>query len=115
MSGDDGQNMLNSEVLHPTQALDGIPKIVAKAMQVDFDAQISGYLICAIPDPQGMIGVIYVDDRGRFANGSSIRTSRVVASSIIKGYVVVETLNSLYVICSWSGCKQYLYPSRARH
>ncbi|WP_122388410.1 hypothetical protein [Pseudomonas syringae group genomosp. 3] len=95
--------MLNSEVLHDAQGHDGIPTIVATAMKIDFGVQISGYLICVVPDPLGMIGVIYGDDRGRFADGRSIRTSRRVASSTIEGYEVVQTLNSRCVICSWSG------------
>lgn len=101
--------MLNSEVLHDAQGHDGIPTIVATAMKIDFGVQISGYLIYVVPDPLGMIGVIYGDDRGRFADGRSIRTSRKVASSTIEGYEVVQTLNSRYVICSWSGYSKDLY------
>lgn len=101
--------MLNSEVLHDAQEHDGIPTIVATTMKIDFGVQISGYLISVVPDPLGMIGVIYGDDRGRFADGRSIRTSRTVASSNIEGCEVVQTLNSRYVICSWSGYSRDLY------
>jgi len=107
--------MLNSEVLHDAQGQEGIPTIVATAMKIDFGAQISGYLICVVPEPPGMIGIIYGDDRGRFADGRSIRTSRKVASSTIKGYEVVQTRNSRYVICSWSGYGKDLYWSGVRH
>jgi hypothetical protein len=107
--------MLNSEIILDVQEQDGLPTIVATAMKTDFGFPISGYLICVVPEPPGMIGVIYGDDRGRFANGKSIRTSRKVASSTIKGYEVVQTRNSRYVICSWSGNGKDVYWSGVRH
>lgn len=107
--------MLNSEIILDVHEQDGLPTIVASAMKIDFGVQISGYLICVVPESPRMIGVIYGDDRRRFENGRSIRTSRLVASSTIKGYVVAQTLNSRYVICSWGGCKEDLYFSGVRH
>lgn len=107
--------MLNSKIILDVQEQDGIPTIVATAMKTDFGVQISGYLICVVPESPGMIGVIYGDDRRRFENGTSIRTSRLIASSTIKGYVVAQTLNSRYVICNWSGNGKDLYWSGVRH
>ncbi|MDC6379916.1 hypothetical protein BW687_006965 [Pseudomonas graminis] len=79
-----------------------IPARVRNAMATDFGVAITGYLICAAAERMTLIGIVFGDNRGRFKNGHSIRTSVVMERKLIHGYVIVETLNSRYVICDWS-------------
>ncbi len=97
-----GQSFLHSEVIADIPVAVGIPAKVAAAMKIEFGFRVTGYLVCAVREGLGMIGVVYGDEKGRFANGHSIRTSAVLDAEVIQGYVVVQTLNSLYVICDWA-------------
>jgi hypothetical protein len=71
-------------------------------MTVDFGLEVTGYLVCAIETPPVFGGIVYADTRGRFEDGTSIRTSLIRGISFQKGYGVLSTFSgSCYVIVSW--------------
>jgi len=72
------------------------------AQKIDFGVPITGYLCCAEFQPPCMTGIVFLEARGRFEDGRSIRTSRVVRVFDLEGYQLCETSNrSRYVICHW--------------
>jgi hypothetical protein len=78
------------------------PKCVGDAKNIDFGAPITGYLCCAEFQPPCLIGVVFSETRGRFADGKTIRTSRIERVFELFGYHLCETFNgSRYVICHW--------------
>ena len=78
------------------------PKCVGDAKNIDFGAPITGYLCCAEFQPPCLIGVVFSETRGRFADGKTIRTSRIERVFELLGYHLCETFNgSRYVICHW--------------
>nr|WP_314576515.1 hypothetical protein [uncultured Pseudomonas sp.] len=80
----------------------GLPKEVVAAIDVDFPVSITGYLCNVEIEGYCAIGVIFRDGAARFRTGATIRTSSIVSCDLIQGYVVLETLNSWYVACSWA-------------
>ncbi len=78
---------------------------VAKAMDTQFDLAVTAYLSSAqyMEGEVCLTGVIFGDDRKRFADGTTIFTSMIIRSQELQGYLVVHTLNSSYVICDWAG------------
>jgi hypothetical protein len=92
------KSKLIGEMIDPAS----IPATVLNAMTIDFRVPISGYLICAEAEGVALIGIVFGDNKGRFRNGHSIRTSVVLERQVIHGHVIVETLNSRYVVCDWS-------------
>lgn len=81
-----------------------IPSSVAKAMDTQFDVTVTAYL-SSVQYGEGeayMIGVIFGDDRKRFTDGSTICTSIIMKTEERRGYLVVHTMNSCYVICDWA-------------
>ena len=80
----------------------GFPKCVLDAKAVDFGVQITGYLCCAEFQPPCVIGVVFSETRGRFADGKTIRSSKLERVFKLKGYQLCETFyGSRYVICHW--------------
>lgn len=80
----------------------GLPQCVLDAKAVDFGVQINGYLCCAEFQPPCVIGVVFSETRGRFADGKTIRSSKLERVFELKGYQLCETSNgSRYVICHW--------------
>ncbi|MNJ54653.1 hypothetical protein D3C77_501040 [compost metagenome] len=82
-----------------------IPSGVAKAMDTQFDLAVSAYL-SSVQYGEGEVyltGVIFGDDRKRFADGTTIFTSIIMGSEEQQGYLIIHTLNSSYVICDWAG------------
>lgn len=74
-------------------------------MDTQFDVAVTAYLSSA-QYGEGEVyltGIIFGDERKRFADGSTICTSIVIGSQELQGYLVVHTLNSSYVICDWAG------------
>jgi hypothetical protein len=82
--------------------ISAIPSIVGKAMKVDFKKPVTAYLCYARLYGHCAVGLVFGDRIGRFADGNAIHTSNVVSRTSVNGYVVLETLNSRYVICTWS-------------
>ncbi|WP_422422197.1 hypothetical protein [Pseudomonas sp. GZD-222] len=82
-----------------------IPKSVSKAMQAELNLEITGYLSSVEygPGERFLRGVVFGDREKRFDDGEPIRTSVIMTSQEIQGYLVVQTLNSLYVVCDWAG------------
>lgn len=93
---------LNSKLIHEIVDPVLVPTNVLTAMKKDFCVPITGYLTCAAAEGTCLVGIVFGDNTGRFANGHSIRTSVVLERQLMHGYVIVETLNSRYVICDWS-------------
>lgn len=80
----------------------GFPKSVLKAQEVDFGVSITKYLCCAEFLTPCMTGIVFLERRGRFQDGRSIRTSRIERVFDLLGYQLCETSNrSRYVICHW--------------
>jgi hypothetical protein len=95
------EKLLASRVINESIESVLLPTKVVSAMKVDFGLQITGYLICAAAEGLRLVGIVFGDSTGRFADGHSIRTSMVLSQEVIHGYVIAETLNSRYVICGW--------------
>lgn len=80
----------------------GLPRCVLGAKEIDFGVPISGYLCCAEFQPPCVIGVVFSETRGRFADGKTIRSSKLERVLQLKGYQLCETFSgSRYVICHW--------------
>ncbi len=78
------------------------PASVERVMGVQFEFSVSGYLCCATVDTEinCLVGVVYRETRGRFRDGSTIRTSWLRRRFESRGYHVFETFNrSAYVVC----------------
>lgn len=83
-----------------------VPRNVREAMSVDFGLDVTGYLVCAIESPPVFGGIVYADRRGRFEDGTSIRTSLILGISFQSGYSILSTFSgSCYVIVSWHPSK----------
>lgn len=82
-----------------------IPSRVAKAMGTQFDVAVTAYLSSAQYGEGDvyLTGIVFGDDRQRFADGTAIFTSIIIGSQELQGYLVVHTLNSSYVVCDWAG------------
>ena len=80
----------------------GLPQCVRDAKKIDFGVPISGYLCCAEFQPPCVIGVFFSETRGRFADGKTIRSSKLERVFQVKGYQLCETFSgSRYLICHW--------------
>ena len=79
-----------------------IPSAVADAMKVDFGIAVTAYLCCTAFTGYCAIGLVFSDRFGRFDDGDGICTSNVLSMTMIKGYAVLETLNSWYVVITWA-------------
>ncbi|TPG91171.1 hypothetical protein EAH72_27350 [Pseudomonas caspiana] len=80
----------------------GLPQCVRDAKKIDFGVPISGYLCCAEFQPPCVIGVFFSETPGRFADGKTIRSSKLERVFQVKGYQLCETLSgSRYLICHW--------------
>jgi hypothetical protein len=79
-----------------------IPESVERAMGVRFEFPATAYMCCARVDHEinCLIGVVYQEQRGRFRDGATVRTSSLRRQFEIQGYHVFETCNgSSYVVC----------------
>ena len=85
--------------------LAAMPSSVKKAMQIDFGWKITAYLSCVEYGAGELYlqGIVFRDRENRFDDGDPIRTSIIMASEQIQGYLVVQTLSSRYVVCDWAG------------
>jgi len=82
-----------------------IPSEVVKAMQIQFDLNVTAYLT-SVQYGEGEVylkGIIFGDKRQRFVNGTAIFTSPIISVHELQGYLFAHTLNSSYVICDWAG------------
>lgn len=85
--------------------LAAMPSSVKKAMQIDFGWEITAYL-SSVEYGAGELyleGIVFRDREKRFDDGDPIRTSIIMGSEQIQGYLVVQTLSSRYVVCDWAG------------
>lgn len=79
-----------------------LPKCVLDAQTINFGMPVTGYLCCAEFQPPCVIGVVFSETRGRFADGKTIHSSRLERVFELMGYQLCETQNgSRYVICHW--------------
>lgn len=81
-----------------------IPSTVAKAM-VAITTNVTAYL-SSVEYGAGELflkGVVFGDQEKRFNDGDTICTSVIRRTLHVDGYLVVETLNSSYVVCDWGG------------
>lgn len=81
------------------------PSTVAKTMETDFGIPITAYLSAAVFGAGELYieGLVFKDSGRRFDDGDRIRTSIIMSSHTVQGYLVVQTLSSTYVICDWAG------------
>ncbi|SDQ92083.1 hypothetical protein SAMN05216487_4659 [Pseudomonas sp. UC 17F4] len=85
--------------------LAAMPSSVKKAMQIDFGWEITAFL-SSVEYGTGELfleGIVFCDREKRFDDGDPIRTSFIMGSKEVQGYLVVQTLSSRYVICDWAG------------
>lgn len=82
-----------------------LPTSLAKAMKVDFGVPITAYISAAAYGAGDMYleGVVFGDRAARFDDGDTIRTSIIMNSETIGGFLVVQTLSSIYVVCDFLG------------
>lgn len=82
-----------------------MPRTVLKATEINFGFPITAYLSAAAFGAGEFYieGVVFTDSCRRFDDGARIRTSIIMSSQTVEGYLVVQTLSSTYVICDWAG------------
>jgi len=82
-----------------------VPKTVAKAMKIDFGVPVTAYISAAAYGSGDIFleGLVFADRECRFDDGDIIRTSIILDSRTVEGFLVVRTLSSLYVVCDWRG------------
>lgn len=82
-----------------------IPASVERAMGVGFEFPATAYMCCARVDQNinCLVGVVHQEQRGRFRDGATVRTSSLRRRFESHGYHVFETSNgSSYVVCEWA-------------
>lgn len=82
-----------------------IPASVERAIAVQFEFPATAYMCCASVDHEinCLVGVVYQEQRGRFRDGATVRTSSLRRRFESHGYHVFETSNgSSYVVCEWA-------------
>lgn len=92
-----------------------LPAPVKDAMSRDFGEDITGYLYGVQVYGYSIIGIIFGDRNHRFLDGTPIQTSSVVNADVINEYVVVETLNSRYVVCEVAPGEELFRPTWQLH
>jgi hypothetical protein len=93
---------LMSNVILETEML-AMPNAVVEAMNIDFGLPVTAYLCNVVLEGQVAMGNVFVDRFRRFNHGNGIHTSNILSKPGVKGYVLLETLNSVYVVCTWAG------------
>lgn len=82
-----------------------LPTSVVNAMRRDFGVPVTAY-ISAAAYGQGDLyleGVVFADRGGRFDDGDTIRTSLILNSEAVEGFLIVQTVSSIYVVADWLG------------
>ncbi len=82
-----------------------VPATVERAMAINFGIAITGFLCCALYDHSinCLVGIVYRESRGRFRDGSTIRTSPLGKRLEHGAYHLFETRSgSVYVVCDWA-------------
>lgn len=82
-----------------------VPSNVERAMAMKFGIAITGFLCCAVYDQSinCLVGIVYRESRGRFRDGSTIRTSTLRRRIEHGAYHLFQTRNgSTYVVCDWA-------------
>lgn len=82
-----------------------IPASIERAIGVQFEFPATAYMCCARVDHEinCLVGVVYQEQRGRFRDGATVRTSLLRRRFESHGYHVFETSNgSAYVVCEWA-------------
>ncbi len=82
-----------------------VPATVERAMATNFGIPITGFLCSVVFDPSinCIVGIVYRESRGRFRDGSTIRTSPLGRRLEHGAYHLFETRNgSVYVLCDWA-------------
>jgi hypothetical protein len=93
---------LNSNVFLETEIL-AMPNAIIEAMNIDFGRLVTAYLCNVILEGRVAFGNVFADRFRRFNHGNGIHTSNILSKPVVKGYVLLETLNSVYVVCTWAG------------
>ncbi|MGY2257992.1 hypothetical protein [Pseudomonas sp. SDO55104_S430] len=93
-----------------------IPAIVAETMRMNFGMTITAYLVGAVDCPPVLIGTVYGDIKGRFREGTSIRTSRIKEVFFVDGFSLFRTVTgSVYLVVSWVPGHCNIYMNRTYH
>lgn len=74
-------------------------------MAKNFGIAITGFLCCVVHDQSinCLVGIVYRESRGRFRDGSTIRTSTLRRCIEHGANHLFETRNgSVYVVCDWA-------------
>jgi len=80
----------------------GIPIAISAAQEIDFEMPITGFLCRVQLLAPFLVGMVFGDQRERFKDGTTIRTSPIARAFMHKGYPLCETFGgSRYVICHW--------------
>ncbi|WP_043289144.1 hypothetical protein [Pseudomonas taiwanensis] len=82
-----------------------VPGSVERAMSTNFGIAITVFLCCAVYDQSinCLVGIVYRESRGRFQDGSTIRTSTLRGRIEHGAHHLFETRNgSVYVVCDWA-------------
>lgn len=82
-----------------------LPTSVINAMRSDFGVPVTAFISAAAYGPGNMYleGVVFADRGGRFDDGDTIRTSIILNSEAVEGFLIVQTLSSIYVVADWLG------------
>lgn len=82
-----------------------VPGNVERAMATNFGIPITGFLCSVVFDEsiKCLLGIVYRESRGRFQDGSTIRTSTLRRRIEHGAYHLFQTRNgSTYVVCDWA-------------
>lgn len=81
----------------------GVPRQVLVAQSVDLGTSATAYMCSAQVHHPYLVGVVFADAKGRFADGATIRTSPIRRVFELSGFWVCETFRgSVYVVCNWA-------------
>lgn len=87
-----------------------LPKCVIDARKIDFGLQITGYLCCAEFEPPCVAGVVFCEARGRFVDGTTIRSSRLKRVFELRGTSFARQTVVVDIWCVIGGTRTELFP-----
>jgi hypothetical protein len=91
-----------------------VPRSVDEAAKINFGVAITGYLYCPQLYDFCLEGVVYFDQKSRFASGRLIRTSAVSEFLDLAGYQIARTLTeSAYVLVDKAGPWEFTLKDKA--
>jgi hypothetical protein len=80
-----------------------IPMMVRAAKEINFGISVTAYLCHVSFRGRCAVGIVFCDVFGRFEDGHGIHTSNIMSKVMVGSHTILRTVNSVYIVCSWSG------------